>query len=185
MCDRVELRRWRTTDLDVLDRAINESLEHLAPWMPWAAGHGRPQTAGFLARNREEWETGEAYGYAITSGGAVIGSCGLHRRIGEGGLEIGYWIHPRRTGQGLATMAAGALVRQGFRLPGTDRIEIHHDAANTASGAVPRRLGFTEITRVAVPGGPATSGATGIDVIWRLTAADWRARLPEPAQPAD
>ncbi|MFF7216640.1 hypothetical protein ACFZAU_39955 [Streptomyces sp. NPDC008238] len=28
-----ELRRWRTGDLDALDHAISESLDHLLPWM--------------------------------------------------------------------------------------------------------------------------------------------------------
>ncbi|MET8565387.1 GNAT family protein [Streptomyces flaveolus] len=174
--DRVALRRWRTTDLDALDRAISESLDHLVPWMPWAADPGRQQTAGFLARSHEEWETGQAFGYAITTGGVVTGSCGLHRRIGAGGLDIGYWLHPRWTGRGLATMAAGALVHQGFQLAGIDRVEIHHDAANPASGAVAARLGFTEVGRVQAPDGPAAPGEVGIHVIWRMTGDEWRAR---------
>ncbi|MEU6347289.1 GNAT family protein [Streptomyces sp. NPDC046977] len=168
--DRVALRRWRGTDLDALHRAIDESLDHLLPWMPWAADHGRPQTAAFLARVHDEWESRQTFAYAVTSGAAVIGGCGLHRRIGAGGLEIGYWIHPRWTGQGHATAAAAALVREGFRLTGIDRIEIHHDAANRASGAVARRLGFTEVERFPAPEGPAAPGEVGVDVIWRTTA---------------
>ncbi|MFF3276040.1 GNAT family N-acetyltransferase [Streptomyces chrestomyceticus] len=174
---RVELRRWRTTDLDALDQAINESLDHLVPWMPWAAGHGRQQTAGFLARCHDEWQTRQAFTYAITSDAAVIGSGGLHRRIGTGGLDLGYWIHPHWTGQGLATMAATALVDQGFRLTGIDRIEIHHDAANTASAAVARRLRFTEIERRPAPEGPSAPGEAGIDVIWRMTADQWQTHV--------
>jgi RimJ/RimL family protein N-acetyltransferase len=65
-------------------------------------------------------------------------------------------------------MAVAALVRQGFELPGIDRIEIHHDEANHASGAVPRRLGFTEVERVPVPEGPTAPGEVGIDVTWRI-----------------
>ncbi|MFF3558548.1 GNAT family N-acetyltransferase [Streptomyces sp. NPDC002574] len=172
--DRVELRRWRMTDLDALDRVTTEALDTLLPWMVWAAAHSRQEVADFLARTHDDWETGQAYGYAITSGGAVIGSCGLHRRIGAGGLEIGYWIHPRWTGQGLVTMAAAALADQGFRLPGIDRLEIHHDAANVASGAVPLRLGFTEVKRFRVPDGPAAPGEVGIDVVWRMTVDQWQ-----------
>lgn len=86
-----------------------------------------------------------AVSYAITTADAVVGSCGLMRRIGPGGLEIGYWLPPAYTGRGLATAAVAALVRQAFTLEDIDRVEIVHDAANTASGGVPRRLGFTEI----------------------------------------
>ncbi|WP_316781673.1 GNAT family N-acetyltransferase [Streptomyces sasae] len=85
------------TDLDALEQAIYESLDHLVPWMPWAADPGRQQTSDFLARNQEEWEARRAFGFAITSDAAVIGSCGLMRRIGAGGLEIGYWLHPQWT----------------------------------------------------------------------------------------
>ena len=111
---------------------------------------------------------GEAFNYAITVGGAVIGSCALMRRIGPGGLEIGYWIHPAWTGQGLATMAAAALLREAFTLPGIDRVEIHHDEVNKASGAVPRRLRFTEVERQPRPEEPTAPGQVGVEVIWRL-----------------
>ncbi|MFE7786437.1 GNAT family N-acetyltransferase [Streptomyces nigrescens] len=64
--------------------------------------------------------------------------------------------------------SSAALVETGRRMPGIDRIEIHHDEANPASGAVARRLGFTEMERVQVPEGPVAPSETGIDVIWRL-----------------
>ncbi|GAB2826101.1 GNAT family N-acetyltransferase [Streptomyces daliensis] len=166
--DEVELRRWRADDIDTLNRVATESLAHLRPWMPWAAHHDRDAIAAFLARSDEEWASGQAYNYAITSGGEVIGSCGLMRRIGLGGLEIGYWLHPGWTGRGLATMTAAALLQQGFALTGTDRVEIHHDAANLASEGVPRRLGFTEVERVPVPEGAEAPGEVGVNVIWRV-----------------
>lgn len=166
--DQVELRRWLVQDIEILDRLITETREHLLPWMPFAASHDRKQGEQFLARCQEEWASGEAHCYAITSGGVVIGRWGLTRRIGPGGLDIGYWLHHAWTGKGLATMAAAALVDAGRRLPGIDHIEIHHDAANPASGAVARRLGFTEIERVPSPDGPQAPGETGIHVVWRL-----------------
>jgi Acetyltransferase (GNAT) domain len=89
-----------------------------------------------------------AVSYAITTADAVVGSCGLMRRIGPGGLEIGYWLHPAYTGRGLATTAVAALMGQAFTLEDIDRVEIVHDAANTASGGVP--VGW---------GSPRSSGA--------------------------
>ncbi|MEU8686410.1 GNAT family N-acetyltransferase [Streptomyces sp. NPDC048611] len=166
--DQVELRRWRVQDTETLHRLITESRDHLLPWMPFAADHDRKQGAAFLALCAEQWASEQGYYYAITTGGVAVGSCSLMRRIGQGGLDIGYWLHPAWAGKGLATMAAAALVRVGRRMPGVDRIEIHHDEANAASGAVARRLGFTEVERVRVPGGPVAPGETGIDVIWRL-----------------
>ena len=70
-------------------------------------------------------------------------------------------------------MAAAALVQAGRDLPGTDHIEIHHDEANSASGAIAHRLVFTEVERVRVPDGPEAPGETGVQVRWRLqTRAD-------------
>ncbi|MCX5398935.1 GNAT family N-acetyltransferase [Streptomyces sp. NBC_00102] len=167
-CDRIELRRWHADMIEGLDRAITESREHLRPWMPFAATHDRAQGEGFLAFAEKEWLAGEGYNYAILSDGVVVGSCGLHRRIGPHGLEIGYWLHHAWTGQGLATMAAAALVRAAGELPGIDHVEIHHDEANVASGAVARRLGFTEVARIVAPDRQAAPGETGVDLIWRL-----------------
>jgi ribosomal-protein-serine acetyltransferase len=167
---RVELRRLRVDDAAVLYAVVDDAREHLAPWMPWASGQDLAGTAAFLAASEESWRSGEAYEYAILRDGELAGSCGLMRRIGPGGLDIGYWLHPAWTGRGLATTSAAALVRWAFELPGIDRVEIHHDAANTASAAVPRRLGFTEAGRAPVQGGPTAPAETGIDVTWRLLA---------------
>jgi ribosomal-protein-serine acetyltransferase len=86
-------------------------------------------------------------------------------------VEIGYWLHPAYTGRGLATAAVAALVGQAFTLEDIDRVEIVHDAANTASGGVPRRLGFTEIERRTSAQCPVTSGEGAVEVVWRLIRA--------------
>ena len=165
---RARLHRWRASDADTVYRVVMESLDHLRPWMPWAANFSREDAAGFLAQCEQDWASGAAYQYAITTDDAVIGSCGLMRRIGPGGLEIGYWLHPAYTRRGLATAATAALVRQAFALPDVDRVEIVHDLANTRSGAVPQRLGFTEVERRPRRRQPATSGESGVEVVWRL-----------------
>jgi RimJ/RimL family protein N-acetyltransferase len=72
----------------------------------------------------------------------VIGGFGLHRRIGPGGIEIGYWVHVDYAGQGYATTAAQALTQAGLALDDVTRVEIHTDEANVKSAAIPRRLGY-------------------------------------------
>jgi RimJ/RimL family protein N-acetyltransferase len=166
---RVVLRRWRPADVATVDRIVSESLEHLLPWMPGAARHDRDEAAAFLERCEQQWAAGEAYNYAITVDGAEVGSCGMMRRIGPGGLEIGYWVHPAHTRQGIATAAAAALVEEAFTLPDVTHVEIHHDAANLASAAVPRKLGFVETFRAPREDGPAAPGETGVVVVWRIT----------------
>lgn len=61
--------------------AINASLDHLRPWMAWAA---EPATeagmATFFAAAEELWEQRTDFGYSIVEGPeeAVVGGCGLH-----------------------------------------------------------------------------------------------------------
>ncbi|WP_354637902.1 GNAT family N-acetyltransferase [Kitasatospora camelliae] len=174
------LRRFHgEADLPELHRVIDESLEHLRPWMAWVADHNPASTAGFLSRRAERWAAGTEFSYAIVLDGAIVGLCDLFRReeTPGGGWEIGYWLHPAVTGRGLATRAVRALVEQAFALPGTAYVEIVHDPANRASGAVPARLGFTEHGRR--PAERLAPAETGEDRIWRLT----RPSATAPATP--
>ena len=167
--DGSRIRRWRSGDADPLCRAVAEALPGLRPWMSWATdAYDRAAAADFLRACRRCWASGDAYGYAIVTDDTIVGACGLENRIGGGGLEIGYWLHPAYTGRGLATRAAAALVDQAFALAGIDHVQIWHDAANTASAGIPRRLGFTEIARRTPPRHPLTPGELGVDVIWQL-----------------
>lgn len=173
--DSVVLRRWRGDDLAEMHRVVTEALPHLRPWMPWAAGgYSLEAATQFLDGCDRNWRSGDAYTYAITVDGAIVGCIALERRIGPGGLEIGYWLHPDHTGRGLVTTSAAALVAEAFALPGIERVEIWHDAANTASRGVPQRLGFTCIDRRTPRWETKTSGGSGTEVVWQLTRTDHR-----------
>ncbi|MQS17018.1 GNAT family N-acetyltransferase [Streptomyces kaniharaensis] len=164
------LRRFDgEADLPEFFRVIEESLEHLRPWMPWVAEHSLAKTTEFLAGCPEQWASGEGFTYAIVLDGAIVGACSLFRSDGtpDDGREIGYWLHPAATRRGVATRAARALVDQAFRLPGVDWVEIVHDPANHASAAVPARLGFTEHLRR--PAEALAPAETGEEQVWRLT----------------
>ncbi|MEU8926421.1 GNAT family N-acetyltransferase [Kitasatospora sp. NPDC048545] len=168
----VTLRRFAgEADLPEFFTVIEESLEHLRPWMPWVAEHSRAKTAEYLGARADRWASGQDYAYAIVLDGAIVGATGLYRREDSPAdvLEIGYWLHPAVTGRGLATRAAAALVDEAFRLPGIACVDIVHDPANRASGAVPARLGFTvHLRRTAEAVAPAESGE---EQVWRLTRA--------------
>jgi RimJ/RimL family protein N-acetyltransferase len=164
------LERWSFDDLDSLFVAVSANLEHLRPWMPWAADHGRDSVAEFLAESHAGWERGARFEYAVRDpGAAVLGSAGLMGRIGPGGLEIGYWIDAQHTRRGIATLAAAALSELGLALSTVDRVEIHHDEANKVSGAIPARLGFSKLGTF--PCEARAPGEVGREVRWRLDAA--------------
>jgi RimJ/RimL family protein N-acetyltransferase len=88
-----------------------------------------------------------------------------------GGLEIGYWIHPRYTGQGIVTRATAALAGEAFRV-GAAWLEIKHDVANVRSGGIPKRLGFTRVGERPTDEPISSAARTGIDLVWRLARAD-------------
>jgi RimJ/RimL family protein N-acetyltransferase len=139
------LTRPVRADVPAWVSAINESLEHLAPWMPWARTPASLTSMGtFLRQVDERWETGDEFAYLIRpdEGEAVVGGCGLHARRGPGAFEIGYWVHVAHTGRGIATAAARALTATAFDLDEVDSVVIRVDAANERSLGVPRRLGY-------------------------------------------
>ena len=171
---RVVLRRWTVADVAVLSAAIARNLEHLRPWMPWIADE--PLSPGARTALVERWERSwRAGGDAVLGvflGDEVVGGCGLHRRRGPSGLEIGYWIDAGHTGRGLASEAATLLTEAAFEVPGCSFVEIHHDRANVASAAVPRRLGYRFVGER--PDTVEAPGEVGVDCTWRMEISQWR-----------
>ena len=162
----VSLRRWRADDAELCFRLVNESLEHLRPWA--ANGYGLADARDYLGRCEADWAAGTAFQYLIQVGASAAGSAGLMARIGAGGLEIGYWVHPSFTGRGVATSASAALTEAAFGLPGIDRVEIQHDELNLASGQVPAKLGYQHVgTRESRF--DLAPGDSGMSKVWRIT----------------
>jgi RimJ/RimL family protein N-acetyltransferase len=146
--ERLLLRCWEPEDAPLLKEAVDESLDELLPWMPWAAEEPQPLSAkvGLLRGFRGRFDLGQEFVYGIFAPdeSAVLGGTGLHTRRGEDAFEIGYWIRTSHAGRGLATESSAVLTRVAFELCGVDRVDIRVDPANTASARIPRKLGFRE-----------------------------------------
>jgi RimJ/RimL family protein N-acetyltransferase len=144
---RLVLRCYQPTDGPLLAESITESVEHLRPWMPWAHVEPEPleEKIQRVKRFRGEFDLGQNYIYAIFNPEEtkLVGGTGLHPRLGNEELEIGYWIHKDYVNQGLVTESTAALVKVAFEIIQVHRLEIHCDPGNTASAAIPRKLGFT------------------------------------------
>jgi len=144
---RLVIRCYEPSDAFLLKRAVDASIEHLLPWMPWA--EYEPQTieekVDLTRRFRARFDTGEDFTMAILDRDQteIVGGTGLHRRAGKGTLEIGYWVAAEHGGKGYITETAAALTRVAFKLHGMVRVEIRCDPKNERSLAVPRRLGYT------------------------------------------
>ena len=166
------LRRVEADDAGAIAAAVGTSLDHLRPWMPWAtpeAAELRTQLVR-VAEADELWESGTGFIYVMLArdtgqdapaepagsqnapaepaegrgdpDGEFVGTIGLNRRAADDAVEIGYWIASAKTRRGYATAAARALTPVAVELSRTRRVEIHCDEANTASAAIPRKLGY-------------------------------------------
>lgn len=144
---RLVVRCYNPSDVQMLADSVTESVEHLRPWMPWSYNEPEPIEVKLdrLKRFRGMFDLGQDFVYGIFNleETRLLGGTGLHTRLGESELEIGYWIHKDFTNQGLVTESTAALVKVAFEILHVHRLEIHCDPANHASAAIPRKLGFT------------------------------------------
>lgn len=181
--ERVALRPYQADDAPAVFEAIEESRQHLAPWMLWVAHHRSIlETHDFIAHSRARWLLRDELNMAIweLATGRYLGSTGLHgidwhlRRF-----EIGYWLRQSAEGHGYMTEAAGLLADFALETLGANRVEIRCDARNHRSAAVAERLGFVREARLrnAEHAPDATLRDT---LIFSLTPAD-RAGAPQPA----
>jgi len=176
--DGLVLRRWAEADAETLEAIVTANIEHLRPYMPWIASEPMSLDARrALERDWEEtWLAGGDVVLGIFDDGVAVGSTGLHRRIGPGGLEIGYWVAADHLGRGIARRASEGLTDVAFTLPGIDRVEIRHDISNTYSRNVPKALGYRLIGRDAPNRDLKAPAETGVDLVWRVTRDEWRTR---------
>ena len=146
--ERLKLRRFRFGDARPLTRAVGQSLPELSQWLPWAQGlYGLPEARIFIKGSARSWRRGKAFDLSVRlkNGNAeIVGGVGIWptSRIQRSG-EIGYWIHSDRTGIGLATEAAGALLPLGFEKMGLHRIIMRIAVGNHPSRRVAEKLGFS------------------------------------------
>jgi len=173
--DDLDLRRWVLDDVGVLHELIVRNVEHLRPRMPWIAAEPQsvPDRRQLIARWEREWKAGGDVVFAIRRGGAALGAAGLHRRLGPGGLEIGYWVDVDHQGQGIATSAAAALTGLAFTVSEIDRVEIHHDVTNLSSARIPEKLGYLRLPDLVGVKRVQAPADTGTDSVWRVTRRDW------------
>lgn len=162
------LRRVQQADAEPVARSVRQSLEHLRPWMPWAtpAAATTPAQEARCAEAVELWERGSDFIYHafLPDLPGVVGSFGLHGRVGPHGFEIGYWVHAVHAGRGYATHAARALTTAALAIPAIETVEIRCDESNYRSAAIPRKLEYRYDRSIDRP--PAAPAESGKLMIW-------------------
>jgi RimJ/RimL family protein N-acetyltransferase len=167
--ERLVVRCWEPRDAPLLKEAVDESIDHLRPWMPWAHLEPRPldEKVELLRRFRGSFDLGTDFVYGIFSAddARALGGSGLHTRAGDAAFEIGYWVRTSATGNGYVTEAVAALTQAAFAWCGADRVEIRVDPENEPSLRVARRLGYVEEARLRRRQQPLTEGAVRRDFV--------------------
>lgn len=173
--ERLVVRCWDPKDAALMQAASAVSKEHLLPFMPWA--EKEPQTVEqkieLTRRFRGLFDRNEDYVYGIFNKdeSRALGGTGLHTRLKDNALEIGYWLHKDFINQGYITESSAALTKVAFEFYHVDRMEIHCSVENLASASVPRKLGYIhEATRRRL--GYANGKSTD-SLVWTLFADEY------------
>ncbi len=171
---RLSLRRFAETDLDGLAAVFAKP----EVWMfPFGRAFTREETEGFLAHQIAHWDT-------CAVGCWVVEERETNRIIGYAGLsvptflpevlptlEVGWRFDPDVWGQGYATEAARAALREGFATLGLDEICSLPQVENHASVRVAERIGMCRDRVVTIP---ATDRRGAVDAVdFRMTRAQW------------
>ena len=139
---RLRLRPFTDSDVDALF-VLHSKPAVLRYWdaPPWRE---RTQAERFVERCAEMAREGSGARLAIevAATGVFIGWCGLARNLPFRSAKMGYCLDDSAWGHGLATEAAGALLRWAFDAFELNRVQAETDTRNAASARVLEKLGF-------------------------------------------
>ncbi len=144
---RLGFMHWRTSDAPLAERLwCDETVTRFIRATPYTAEQARQRLCDELDSQKN---SGVAY-WPIFSleNGEFVGCCGLHPHdgaLGEYAYELGYHLLPVYWGQGLATEAAGAVLRYAVDVLGAPTVLAGHHPDNASSGKVLTKLGFVRV----------------------------------------
>jgi RimJ/RimL family protein N-acetyltransferase len=144
---RVLLRPWRADDAEQLFAAIDESRDHIRPWMTWVDNNRTvDDVRDYCVRSQASWllRTELALGIFDAASERCLGGTGLHDPDWQlRAFETGYWLRLTVVGHGYATDSTQLLADFALSHLQARRISLHCDARNDANHRVAERAGFT------------------------------------------
>lgn len=145
--ERLLIRAPKAGDAPPIHAAIQESLDHLKPWMPWAREDETvEELEAFLRQMAARFLLREDLPLMLwrKSDGLYVGGSGLHRMDWSiPRFEIGYWVRASLEGQGYISEAVNGITQFAFDVLAAERVEIRCDSRNARSAAVAQRVGYT------------------------------------------
>jgi RimJ/RimL family protein N-acetyltransferase len=145
--ERVMLRPYRPGDGAAFWQAIEESREHLRPWMPWSERITTPADAeAHVQRGLLSWTRRDdlIVGLWERTTGTFLGESGLGPDWEAREFELGFWLRSSAEGHGYMTKANRLLCEWAFAAFSAQRVFMCCDLRNLRSIAVAHRLGFRE-----------------------------------------
>lgn len=140
--DRLRLRRYRLDDLDALFEVIGDA--HTMRFYP--RRFGRDDARDWITRNLERYER-DGFGLwamELKATGEFVGNCGpaVQEVEGRREVELGWHIHRRHWGRGLAPEAAAACRDDAFGRMGLSRLIALVRPENLPSARVAEKIGM-------------------------------------------
>ena len=145
---RLILRPPQLGDEKPLNKAINNSLNELQRWMPWASDPSMPPTIQFVKNGISSWAAEKTNDFPMVivhrETNHIIGASGFNDRskLEIPMFEIGYWLETALSKQGYATEMVKALTDFAFKSFNAARVQIITQVGNEASRRVAEKCGF-------------------------------------------
>lgn len=144
--DELFLKTWELEHAPSLFALVDRNREHLGRWLPWVPFVQQVDDSRKFIRDAQAgWDAQQNLELGIWKEDTLVGCIGLHKlnRL-HNKTSFGYWLGEEYQGEGIMTRAVEALVRYCFEVQKFHRVVIRAAVENSASRAIPERLGFVQ-----------------------------------------
>lgn len=152
----LETPRLRLRKFTLDDAAFARELVNDAAWLRYIGDRGvrtLDEARAYIGKTLTHYERHGfgAYVVELKTTGEAIGNCGLFKREGLPGVDIGFALLERFRGQGYAHEAAAAMLTAARERFGLTRIEAYTVPYNTSSIRLLEKLGLRYEATIRMP----------------------------------
>jgi ribosomal-protein-serine acetyltransferase len=170
--DSLGVRPLEAEDAPELYVVVEANRDHLARWMPWAAGQDLAGTERFIAEAEKQLARDDGFQAKVAPGEEIVGVAGFHAIDWVNrNTSLGYWLAADAQGKGTMSEVVRALLSHAFYEWELHRVEIHCAPENARSRAIPERLGFHEEARLRET--ELVGGSYLDSVVYGLLEGEW------------
>jgi ribosomal-protein-serine acetyltransferase len=141
----ITIRPYRSDDVEPLYEAVRESIDEIAPWLPWChPAYVREDSKAWVTSREPAWKLEDEYSFVVedTNTRHFLGGIGINQidRIHNIG-NLGYWVRTSEAGRGIATAATRLAAHFAFEQIRLHRLEILAVVENIGSQRVAEKAG--------------------------------------------